>query len=394
MCAKAQRPGGREDREGTERGPLEFPKETQVRAPRLLDAQEQRLKGARAGEEHATCHGSTKLGDLGHTDPSPEVLLPGRGRDPHVTPADQDPAQRHAPADTQDELDTDSDEGSLFTLSSGSSEGAGNGSEGEADGEESSGTSEPREDGNPRVRKDNVTSSESLGDITFQKTQGECENQEDRFEKPPVSRSDSGVYKSHRESASNTHKGENPVTLPGSLGEHAARDMTPGMFAYDCVTAPQSEAAGWHRSLRDLEFSNVETPPCSAEGPSGPGKTACGERGADICTYEPSTQGSDTDENNSPSQHDSEAGSTPSSPMDTGAHEGHDSREAVSPTQLLQCSGDEPALQCARGGGEYFEEGSKSQTHSSLMGVGRVGEDRLSYNKDEDVHPESQRQCE
>lgn len=264
--------------------------------------------------------------------------------------------------DTQDELDTDSDEGSLFTLSSGGSEGARNGSDGEADGEESSGTSEPPEDRDPEGRKDNVASSESLGDTTSQKAQGKCENQEeDRFGQPLISRSDSSVDKSHRESASDTHKCENPETLPRSPGERAARDTTPGTSTSDCVPAPQSEAAGWHRSLRDLEFFSVETPPCSAEAPSDPGKTAPSERDADICAYEPCTPGSDTDENKSPPQYNSEGGSTHASPMGTGAHRGHDSREAMSPTQRLQFPGGGTALQGARGGGGHAEEGSRGQ---------------------------------
>lgn len=438
IWTKAQRTGGHGDREGAERAPLEFPKEVPVRTPSLLDAQ-----GASAEKQHPTCYCSAQLGDLGHVGPSPKASPPGRGSDLHVTPAHEDPAQRHAPPDTRDELDTnsDSDEGSLFTLSSVSSEGARNVSGEEADGEESPGTSELPEDGDPRVRRDTVTSSESLEDITFRKTQGKCENQEERFEKPLISGSDSGLSKSHWESASNTHTCENPVTVPGSLGVSAVRDTTPGMFTDDCVTAPRSEAAEWHCSLRDLEFSTVETPLCPAEVPSGPDKTACGERDADMCTYEPLTQGSDPDESNRPSQHDSEGGSMHSSPMDTGAPEAHESRKARSPTQLLQFSGAEPAPQGERGRGDYFEEGSKSQvpllqalpnkssplrtrepfgggdgdkyseenllqlekddsdfctqmqTHSNLMGVARLGEDRLSYNKDEDVQCEIQRQC-
>ncbi|XP_006757890.1 PREDICTED: leucine-rich repeat-containing protein 66 [Myotis davidii] len=430
IWTKAQRAGGHGDREGAERAPLEFPKEVPVRTTSLLDAQ-----GASAEKQHPTCYGSAQLGDLGHVGPSPKASPPARGSDLHVTPAHEDPAQRHAPPDTRDELDTnsDSDEGSLFTLSSVSGE--------EADGEESPGTSELPEDGDPGVRRDTVTSSESLEDITFRETQGKCENQEDHCEKPLISGSDSGLSKSHRESASNTHTCENPVTLPPSLAVSAARDTTPGTFTDDCVTAPRSEAAEWHCSLRDLEFLTVETPPCPAAVPPGPDKTACGERDADMCTYEPLTQGSDPDESNRPSQQDSERGSTHSSPMDTGAPEAHESREARSPTQLLQFSGDEPAPQGERRGGDYFEEGSKSQvpllqalpnktsplrtrepfgdgdggkyseenllqlekddsdfctqmqTHSNLRGVACRGEDRLSYNKDEDVQRESQRQC-
>lgn len=136
-----------------------------------------------------------------------------------------------------------------------------------------------------------------------------------------------------------------------------------------------------------------------------------------------------------------------SNPMDTDANEGfvgpledYDSREAIRQTQLLEFFGDEPALQCERRGGEYFEEDPKSQlpllqelpnktsslrtqepcsdrdgskyseetllqseksdsnfytqmrTQSHLMGPGSLGEDRLYYDKDTDVELKNQRE--
>ncbi|XP_039701118.1 leucine-rich repeat-containing protein 66 [Pteropus medius] len=448
---RAQRTGESEEREDTEQFPLELSKEMQVSTCiSLLSAQQQRLKAARAEEEPSTCYSSATLGDPGDTDLSPPVIPPEYSG-LHVPPANQEPVQKHVPSDTQYELDTnyDSDEGSLFTLSSVSSEDARNMTEGWADGEESR---EPPKEEDLRMRKANVTSFESLEDnIAFQKFQEKCENQEACFEKPLFSGPDSGLRESHLESASDTTQSEGPLTLPGSLGNSPSSDKAPGTFIYDHVAALQSEAAEWHCSLRDLEFFNVDilpqTPPCSAEVSSDPDKND-----SDICTYEPFLQGSDTAQNSipfqittggnlRPSQQDSEGCNMNSSPVDTDTNEGFirpvadcGSREDhVSQTQQLQFCGDEPAHQCERGEGEYFEEGPKSQvpllqeppnktsslrtqepfsdrdwgrfseenlsqlekddsnfytqmqTESNLMGAGSLGKDWLYYDKDKDI---------
>ncbi|KAM7159077.1 leucine-rich repeat-containing protein 66 isoform 2-T3 [Molossus nigricans] len=376
---KAQKTGENKEGGGTEQLPLEFSKDMQVGTSiSLLKAQEQRLKGTHAEQDHSTSYSSATLSALGQMDRSLPVSPPGWGSDRHVTPADEEPAQKHAPPDTQYELDTnyDSDEGSLFTLSSVSTEGARNVTEEEADDEESCRSSEPPGDGNSVGREGNVMSFKSLEDITFQKTQGKCENQKDRFEKPLISAADSGLYESRQENASTTYECENQ--LARSLGSSPSRSEIP---------APQLEAAGWHCSLRDLDFfkedSAPQTAPCAAEVPSGPEKTACRGGHSDTWSHEPFLQGTDTDEKNNipfriptggnarPSQQGSEGGNMHSSPRDTDAHEGSGcpledpgSRDSTHPTQLLQLCSHEPALRCGGGGGECSEEGSKRQAPS------------------------------
>ncbi|XP_016006628.2 leucine-rich repeat-containing protein 66 [Rousettus aegyptiacus] len=384
---KAQRTGESEEREGTEQFPLGLSKEMQVSTCiSLLSAQQQRLKAARAEEEPSTCNSSATLSDPGDTDSSPSAIPP-EYRGLHIPPANQEPVQKHAPSDTQYELDTnyDSDEGSLFTLSSVNSEDARNVTEGWADGKESCSTSEPLEEKDLGVRKDNVTSLESLEDsITFQKFQEKCENQEAHFEKPLISGPDSDLCESYLESASDTTQSEGPLTLPRSLGNSPSSDEAPGMFIYDRVVASQAKAVEWHCSLRDLEFFSKDilpqTPPCSAEVSSDPDKSDYHEGDSDICTYKSFLQGSDAAQNSvpfqittagnlRPSQQDSEGCNVNSSPTDTDANEGfispvedYGSREDhISQTQQLQFCGGEPGQQCERGGGNYFEEGLKSQ---------------------------------
>ncbi|XP_066088704.1 leucine-rich repeat-containing protein 66 [Saccopteryx bilineata] len=359
-----------EESEGTEQSPVEFSEERQVSTSiRLLNAQEQRLEGAGAEEERSTCYSPAPPSDLREVGTSPPVLLPGWGHARHVTSANEDPVQKCAP-DTQYELDVnyDSDEeGSLFTLSSESSEDARDVIQEEADGKESCRTSEPPEDKDSGVRKDNVTSFKGLEDsITFQEIQRKCENREDHFEKPLISGSDSGLYENHLQSAFNTNKFENPVTLPRSLGNSPSREGILGTPIDDGVTAPQSEVAEWHRSLRDLEFFNVDnlpqTPPHSAEVPLDPDKTVYREREPDIYKHEPFVQGRDMDQNSVPlqitseenlrlPQQDSEGGSMHSNLVDTDANEGFvclpedcDSRQLTGQTHFLQFYGGEPSL--------------------------------------------------
>nr|XP_005608836.1 leucine-rich repeat-containing protein 66 [Equus caballus]XP_023493869.1 leucine-rich repeat-containing protein 66 [Equus caballus] len=462
---KAQRTGEHEGRGVTEQLPSEFSKEMQASTyVNLLSAQQQRLKGSSAEEELSTYYSAVTLSDPEDTDPSPPVFPPGWGRDLHVTPANKEPGQEHPP-DTQYELDTDydSDEGSLFTLSSISSEDARNMTEEEAHGEESRRASEAPEDQDSGMSKDNVMSLESLdNDITFQKVLGKCENQEDHFEKPLTSGPDSGWHETHLESGSNTNKFEDPLTLPESLGNSPFTDETPEEFSHDWVTALQPEVVEWLYSLKDLEFSYVDilpqTPPRSDEVPSDPSKSACRERDSNTCKDEPFIQETDTARNHSPfkittgenlrpSQQDFEEANVNSNLMETDANErfvcppeDHDSRRVISQTQLFQFCGDESAVQCERGGGEYFEDGSKSQvpllpelandasslrsqepfsdrdwgkysqenllqsekddsdlypqmqTQSNSMGADNLLEDQCYYDEDKDVQLESQRE--
>ncbi|XP_062964608.1 leucine-rich repeat-containing protein 66 [Cynocephalus volans] len=263
----AQRTGENRERGGTEQLPWEitgsqmgFPKEARVSADiHLLSTQHHRLQGARVEEKPSVCCSTITHSDLGDTGPA--VLPPGWGSVLDVTPAKEKPVQECVPSDTQYEvdIDCDSDEGSLFTLSSVSSEGAGDVTGEEAQGKESCGAREPPQDESPGLSKDSIMSVESLeGNIAFQKILGKCENQEDGFEKPLFSGPDSGLYETHLESAPNDNKCEGPLTLPRSLGHRPLSDEIPGMFIYDYDIAPPSEAAEWHCSLRDLEFLNVD----------------------------------------------------------------------------------------------------------------------------------------
>ncbi|KAM5338021.1 leucine-rich repeat-containing protein 66 [Glossophaga mutica] len=342
---KAQRTGEDEQRGSTEQLPLESSKDMQASTSTgLLNTQEQRLTGASAEGEHFTYYCSATLSDLADTIPPPPGSPPRWGDDPPVTPANNVPVQTPAPWDTQHELDvnydSDSDEGSLFTLSSTSSEDGRNASEEQANGEESHRTSEAPGDKDSGLRKDSMPPFESPEDnIAFQKSQEECENQEDLFEKPLISGSDSSLYESYLESAANANEFENLSTMPGSLDNCPSRDEIPDTFVSDYVSALQLEAVEWHCSLTDLEFSDVDTvpqtPPCSAEVSSDPDKIACRERDSDNCTQEHFTEGTDTDPNNipfqipsgehlRPSQPDSEDSNKHSNLLDTDANENHD----------------------------------------------------------------------
>ncbi|KAI5945742.1 Leucine-rich repeat-containing protein 66 [Manis javanica] len=382
---KTQRTGESQGRECTEQLPSEFAKEMQVSAYiNSQNTQQQKLKGASAKEELSACSTTVPLSDPGDMDRFPQVFPPGWGQGLHVTP-DMQPVHIPVPSVTEYKLDSnyDSDEGSLFTLSSVSSEDARNEIEEEALGKGSCTASKPVEDKDLGLRKDNVTSLESLEDnITFLRILGKCENQEDHFEKPLIPGPEPGLCETHLQSASNTKKIEDLLSLPGSLDSSPFIDEIPGTVTHEHVTAPQSETAEWHCSLRDLEFSNVDillqTPPDSAEVPSDPSKSVCHERDSDIYKYEPCIQAIDTAQNDTPfkittgknttpPEQDSEGGNMNSNLLDTDANEGlvypHedcDSRKAISQTQLLQPCGHEPALQCERGGGECFEDGPKS----------------------------------
>ncbi|XP_025742756.1 leucine-rich repeat-containing protein 66 [Callorhinus ursinus] len=344
--------------------PSEFSKEMQVGTYlNLLDARQRGLQGASAEEGLPASHGAVPLSDV-------------------------EPGQKHAPSDPQYPLDSsydsDSDEGSLFTLSSVSSEDARNVTEEEAHGEKSHRPSKPPEDEASGVRKDNVTSLEDPEDyIPCQKILEKDENQEDCFENPLISGPDSGLCETHLEGASNTDTSEGPLTLPGSLGSSSpSRDETPGTVVCDYARALQSEAVEWLHSLGDLDL-NVDvvpqTPPWSAEVPSDPDESDCHERDSDICKYEPCLQEINTAQNDvplkitagenlAPSQQNSEGGNMNPHLTDTDANEGlvctledSDSRKVRSRTQLLQSCSDETALQCERGEGGCAESRSRSQ---------------------------------
>ncbi|XP_020956866.1 leucine-rich repeat-containing protein 66 isoform X2 [Sus scrofa] len=270
---EAPRPGENEGRWASGHLPSGFFKEN------LLSAQQQRLKGSGTEAELPAHHTAATLSDPGHMDPSPPALPPGWGRDPHVTPANKEPEQKHA-SEAWYELDSnsDSDEGSLFTLSSSSEDWRHMAEEEEAPGEESGTAPGPLEDKGSGERRDNVMSLESLGH--------KCETQEDRSEKTLISNPVSGLFETHLESASNISKFEDPLSSPGSVGHSPCSHEIPGMSIYDYISALQPQPVEWHCSLRDLEFSNVDilppTPACSAEVPSDPEDRAVHEGDVDI----------------------------------------------------------------------------------------------------------------
>ncbi|PNI82428.1 LRRC66 isoform 1 [Pan troglodytes] len=284
--AEAQRTGDSKERGGTEQSlwdsQMEFSKERQVSSSiDLLSIQQPRLSGARAEEALSAHYSEVPYGDPRDTGPS--VFPPRWDSGLDVTPANKESVQKSTPSDICCELesDCDSDEGSLFTLSSISSESARSKTEEAVPDEES------LQDESSGASKDNVTAVDSLEEnVTFQTITGKCKNQEDPFEKPLISAPDSGMYKTHLENASDTDRSEGLSPWPRSPGNSPLGDEFPGMFTYDYDTALQSKAAEWHCSLRDLEFSNVDvlqqTPPCSAEVPSDPDKAAFHERDSDI----------------------------------------------------------------------------------------------------------------
>ncbi|XP_045671850.1 leucine-rich repeat-containing protein 66 isoform X2 [Ursus americanus] len=375
-----------------ERLPSQFSKEMQAGTYLTLwDIQQHRLQGARAEDGLPACHGAVPLRDPGELSPAPQLFPPGGGRGPHCSPANAEPAQKPAPPAPRRTLDSssesESDEGSLFTLSSVSSEDARNVTEEEAQGEDSHRASEPPgdEDEDSGLRRDNVTSSEDPADSTpCQKILEKCENREDCLEKPLISGPDSGLWETLLEGGSTTDTAEGPLSSPGSLGSSSpASEALPGAALCGCAAALLSEAAEWQYSLRDLEFFNVDvappTPPRSADVPSDPEWSDCRERDSDIYKSEPCLQErnrapKDTPlkvtagENLRPSQQNSEGGNMNSHPKDTDANEGSvrppedsDSREVRSQTRLLGSRSDEAALGCERGEGAYAGTSARSR---------------------------------
>uniref|UniRef100_F6YKP3 Leucine rich repeat containing 66 n=1 Tax=Macaca mulatta TaxID=9544 RepID=F6YKP3_MACMU len=216
--AEAQRIGDSKERGGTEQSlwdlQMEFSKERQVSSSiDLLSIQQPRLSGASAEGALSAHYSEVPHGDPRDMDPS--VFPPRWDGGLDITPANKEPVQKSTLSDTCCELesDCDSDEGSLFTLSSISSEGA------RSKTEEAAPDEEPLQDESSGASKDNVTAIDSLEDnVTFQTIAGKCKNQEDHFEKSLISTPDSGVYKTHLENASDTDRSEGPSPWPRSLG--------------------------------------------------------------------------------------------------------------------------------------------------------------------------------
>lgn len=129
-------------------------------------------------------------------DVDPPSLVPRWASGPHVTPATEEPVPRDAPFDSLYDLvanyDSDSDEGSLFTLSSEDSENPRSLSEGLASVENAE-ASQPLPSRNLGDYQDNVTSAESDEDIPPQRILETCEIQEALFGNLFISAPDSFV---------------------------------------------------------------------------------------------------------------------------------------------------------------------------------------------------------
>ncbi|CAO2639677.1 Leucine-rich repeat-containing protein 66 [Lemmus lemmus] len=123
-------------------------------------------------------------------------LMPGWASGPHVTPGTEEPEPRDAPFDSLYDLvanyDSDSDEGSLFTLSSEGSETPRSLSEEQAS-VEIGGASQPLPSRNLGDYQDDVTSAESDEDITPQKILETCEIRDALFGNLFISAPDSFV---------------------------------------------------------------------------------------------------------------------------------------------------------------------------------------------------------
>ncbi|KAH0520227.1 Leucine-rich repeat-containing protein 66 [Microtus ochrogaster] len=126
----------------------------------------------------------------------PPSLVPRWASDPHATPTTEEPEPRDAPFDSPYDLvanyDSDSDEGSLFTLSSEDSENPRSLSEGQAS-VENVGASQPLPSRDLGDYQDDVTSAESDKDITPQRVLEMYEIQDALFGNLFISAPDSFV---------------------------------------------------------------------------------------------------------------------------------------------------------------------------------------------------------
>ncbi|XP_048220221.1 leucine-rich repeat-containing protein 66 [Perognathus longimembris pacificus] len=205
----------------------------------------------------------------------PDTLLPRWHSGLQDTSAPEEPVQKDVPSGPPYCLESnyDSDEGSLFTLSSEGSEDTRSLTE-EACGEDSGWAGQSPQIKASGEHENNVTSVDHLEDsIAFQKILKKYETEEDHLGKLPVCSADSGLCETHLQSASNTSVSEDALIWPRSLDNPPLSEET-GVFVYDYDRVLQPGAVEWHCSLRDLQFSNVDnlppTPPPSTDDPKEP----------------------------------------------------------------------------------------------------------------------------
>ncbi|XP_063096673.1 leucine-rich repeat-containing protein 66 [Cavia porcellus] len=252
------RAGESKEIEGPSQSPLEiqgsrmeFSKGTQVsHSTSFLGEQQPGLLGASAEGQPPAFSSVVTRSDARYVDPSD---LPPRW-DYGLNATTEGPAQKGSLSYPQYimENDYDSDEGSLFTLSSEDSEGARDVIGEEIPGkEESCGAAEPVQDKNVVEYKDNVMPVENLEDnIPCQKIPGKYATQEDHFAKHLISDPDSDLYKSDLESSSYTNESENPLSWSKSLSHSPSSDEIPAMLIHDMDYQP--EPVQWLYSLQDL----------------------------------------------------------------------------------------------------------------------------------------------
>ncbi|XP_052054550.1 LOW QUALITY PROTEIN: leucine-rich repeat-containing protein 66 [Apodemus sylvaticus] len=190
-------------------------------------------------------------------------LMPRWGYGQYVIPATEEPVERDAPFDPHYDLvtnyESDSDEGSLFTLSSEGSEGTRSLSE-ERVSVDNGGASQPLPSRNLGEYKDSVTSAESVEDITSQRILEKCEAQETHLRNTLISGPDSCVCETNLENDSSSLDPENISTWPQAPGHKLSDHETLGTYG---DIGPQSEAVDWYYSLRDPEFPSVDSSPSS-----------------------------------------------------------------------------------------------------------------------------------
>lgn len=213
----------------------------------------------------------------------PPSLMPRWDCGHYVTPATEEPVERDAPFDPYYDLVTnyqsDSDEGSLFTLSSEGSEDT-RSLAGEQASVDNGGASQPLPSRNLGEYKDSVTSEESVEAIPSQRSLENCEAQEAHLRNTHtlISGPDSCLCEMKMENDSSSLDPENISTWPQVPGHKLSHHETLGTYG---DIGPQSEAVVWKYSLRDLEFLNVDSspsPPYSDRDHSDPEEQATKEK--------------------------------------------------------------------------------------------------------------------
>lgn len=220
----------------------------------LPSARQQRLQRSGAGLEPSSHCSTITASDAEGSDPFPPPCPPRQGSAQWVVPPNLEPIP-NIPHELG--INYDSDEGSLFTLSSTDSEDARGRIEEETDGKERFRARDVPEDMDSEMRKDLENQED---DHTFQAIWWGGENQDDPSEKAHIPSPDPELGQTHMERASDTKPGnKDPWTHSRSQDNSPIRDEIPGWFP-----APDPETTVWRYSLKDLvsdEDNAPQTPP-------------------------------------------------------------------------------------------------------------------------------------